>query len=616
MTRVLTAILAFTATLFFIGIVQRPLFMLYNKRSSSRPIRPIDVMAIYRHGLRGDTTVACYLTSLPLLILWGSALIPSFSPMPLLVVYSCVTAVAYAAIIVGDTALYDFWHFKIDASVLSYLKSPRAAAASVSAVYLMAAIAAIIAVAAAYGITMITTYHAGLAITLPPLSPSWLNTVAANLAFAALTALFVIGIRGLGIRPCNPAQACFSPEPFFNHSAVNAVQNFTYSLSDKDDGYATRFQFMDTDECRDIVGKLYPRTGEPTVGFLNTPRPNVLLIVWESLSARFVEVTGGDPEITPALNRLAREGVAFTRMDCGSFLTDRGLACIISGIPGQPTTYIGKYTRKLPALPALPRQLRGLGYKTAVVHGGDLSVRRKADFYLASGHDRLITINDFPSSAPRCKWGIHDEETFTRVYDEIMSFTARDEKWMMTLQTLSSHEPFDVPYHRLVNKMDNAFAYTDEQLGRFIGRMRETAAWDDTLIVIVGDHGVHHGSEYGPQLPRDQYVHIPAVFTGGAISRHMTIDTITAQTDIAATILGQMGLPHDEFPFSRDVLAQNYTEPTSFHSYKNGIFMRDNDGFIEVDTETGTVKSGDGSDNRLKKAQAVLQHLYRYLDSL
>ena len=81
------------------------------------------------------------------------------------------------------------------------------------------------------------------------------------------------------------------------------------------------------------------------------------------------------------------------------------------------------------------------------------------------------------------------------------------------------------------------------------------------------------------------------------------------QTDLAATLLGQMGIGHEDFVFSRDVLADTYTHPFSFHSYNNGFLLRDAAGFTDYDNVAGRAVEGT-NEEREKMGKAILQTLY------
>lgn len=605
LTAPLAVIASVAATMIFCMVVQRPLFLLYNRRSMSRRLTLSDFLQSSRHGAYTDLIASCCLSAVPwiILTLYNNFNLPA---RPILDIYTAVVSLAVGAAVVSDTALYDFWHFKLDSSVLVFLKSPKGAFASVSSRYLVAGIMAILIVSALYFVWMAWVYSL---IDLGAVSRSWESYLFGNLLMLVLLGLMGVAVRGVGMRPNNPTIALYGPIPLLNHAAQNSIYTFIYSL-DRKNPYSTDFRYYPQAEAEATFAKLYPRTPLHTTPILNTDRPNIVFIVWESLSKKFFD----DPTVTPNLNRLAAEGVVFTNMDCGSYLTDRGLISIFSGLPGQPNATVGKYPGKLAKLPALPRRLKEAGYATTVIHGGDLSVRQKADYYLASGHDRLIAESAFSQSDPRCKWGVHDEVTFRRLAEEI---SRAPQPWMMTLQTLSSHEPFDVPGEAASpDRMAAAFAYTDRALGEFAEALRQSPAWGNTLVVVVADHGVHYGSEYGEPLDHYDFPKIPAVMFGGAVKQPMRIDTITSQTDLAATILAQMGLPHDDFIFSRDVLADDYPDRQfSFHSYHNGVAVRTPHGWLDYNTISESVAWGP-DEHRERMARTILQRLYTYIDSL
>jgi len=384
-----------------------------------------------------------------------------------------------------------------------------------------------------------------------------------------------------------------------------------YSLSVKDK-IKGAFHFFPDEECKEAFSKLFPGDEAPDVKLLNTDRPNVLFIIWESLCARFIGPLGGAEDVTPNFNRLADEGVLFTRVDANSFRTDRALVALLSGYLAQPTTSVIRMTRKLPNLPALPRVFRDAGYDTTVLHGGDLSIFHKKDYYLTIGHDRAVTEDDFPKDSPRGKWGVHDGITMEWLAGDIMRATAEGRRWFTTYQTLSSHETYEVPYSRLLPErpIENSFAYVDAEFGKLIDKLKGSGAWKDLLIVVVGDHGC----DIKEPMVRSRFPHIPILLAGGAVKGPMRIGTIMSQSDLAATLLGQLGLPHDDFIFSRDVLAPSYRYPFSFHTYQNGFMFRDATGYTVVDNDSDTAVENPDP-HRERNGRVILQSLYADLAS-
>lgn len=592
------------------SVVQKPLFLLLNRRAAGRGLRVAEVAASYRHGFRTDAIIASYLTALPMLIGGISAMIPGVSPRIPLTVYNAVIALPVALIALSDAVLYGFWFAKLDASVLAYLRNLKAAFASVSGLYVITAAAAAMLLAAVVfaGLQAVTGLYVGYstAYTL-----RWWSYPLIILAIILGAGVLFMIIRGLGIRPNTPSVAYFSPLPFLNHLALNPIYNFIYSLSTRDE-FTGSFRSMTDEECDTVLSDAFPTGGTPVRRLLRTKRPNILLIVWESLGAELTGCVGSRPDITPNLDAMAREGVLFSRVSAGSFRTDRGIVCLLSGLPGQPTTSIVRYTRKLPALPALPRRLAEIGYDTMAIHGGDMSFMHQNDYYLACGCQRLMSQSDFPSGLDKNKWGVHDGPVMDVCGDLIEEAQRSGSPWMKILLTLSSHEPFEVPYNRLPHRIDNSFAYTDASLGRLKERLRMMPGWDDLLVIVVADHGLNLTNN--PDSRRD-YCHIPIVLWGGAVERPQVIDTPMSQTDLAATLLGQMGIDHSDFPFSRDVTADTYTRPFGFHTYNNGFLVDTPEGHTDYDNVAAAAVSGaDASRERLGKA--ILQRLYAYLSKL
>jgi len=597
----------YASWLLYFQMFQRPLFLLYNRKLSTRPISVHDLPDMWRYGLKTDVIVCAYLTSVPLLASISQAFIQTDFLPQFMTFYNAATAIVAGLMVIADTALYSFWQHKIDASVLAYLKTLKWAIASVSTLYIAGSIFALLMVAGctycwlelvcAVSMSHGTFIAHGIA-----------ESIVTALTGTALIGVLVVLIRGMRRRPNNQSLSYYSNNQFLNHAALNPVYAFIYSLgvNDKIEG---AFHYTDSDECGKEFNDLYPASHGTSEKALNTNRPNVLFIIWESLSARFVEELGGEKDVTPNINRLSHEGLFFTRVDSNSFRTDRGLVALLSGYLAQPTTSVIRMTNKLPNLPAFPKKFKDAGYETTAVHGGDLMVFNMSEYFLTIGHDHIVSEPDFQPSMSRGKWGVPDGEVFEWVYEDIQNKHKEGRQWYTSLLTLSSHEDWKVPYNRIPDdEIANSFAYVDDAFGRLVDRLRQTPAWDNLLIVVTGDHGCNAGEP----LSHDKYSHIPLLMLGGAVKAPRRIDTIMSQSDIASTILGQLDMPHDEFIFSRDVMSESYKYPFSYHTFINGFMFRDATGFTVVDNVTDSAISNPDKD-REHKGRIILQYLYEDL---
>ena len=152
----------------------------------------------------------------------------------------------------------------------------------------------------------------------------------------------------------------------------------------------------------------------------------------------------------------------------------------------------------------------------------------------------------------------------------------------------------------------NAFNYLDACIGEFVEALRKTEVWERTLVVMLPDHGIpYDGLDETTPLKN----HIPMIWVGGAVKGPREIYKVCNQTDLAATLLGQLGLQHGEFRFSRDVLSETYQEPFAINTYDDGYSVYDSTGFVNYDfIGEKIVKSEGGQAAKLmEKAKAVLQ---------
>lgn len=594
-------------TVLLIFILQKPLFMLYNG-SIEKGFGLADYMQVMVHGAGLDAATAGYLTAFPFLTVLISVWCKRFPLKKILCGYYVLAAALVSIVFVADTALYPFWGFKLDASVFLYIDSPKEALASVSFGFILLRVVAIL-------LLIVLNSWILLKIT-PSVLTATRRRMAGTAGMLLLGGVLFIVIRG-GVTEStsNIGQVYFSNEPFLNHSAVNPDFSLLSSMGKSRD-FASEFDFFDEEKRAALFDGLYPVTdGDSVIQVLNTQRPNILVILMEGFGSAFVEPLGGLPEVAPHFNRLSKEGVFFTNCYANSFRTDRGTVCTFSGYPGLPTASVMKMPAKSRTLPAIAEALSKAGYKTDFLYGGDINFTNMKSYLLSTGYQRLTADTDFSLAEQTGNaWGVNDEITFDYLYNRIRN-RKEEGPWHTAFLTLSSHEPFEVPYHRLDEKIPNAFAYTDECLGKFVDRLKQTPAWNDLLIICLPDHGFYYPREGSHVLPR--FYHIPLLWLGGAVKQPVRVDKIMNQTDLAATLLGQLGLEHTAFTFSRNVLGSDYTYPFAFYTFNNGFSFRDSTGVTVFDNHSGSIVFDEpaADESRPDKGKAILQTVYDDLGS-
>ena len=155
----------------------------------------------------------------------------------------------------------------------------------------------------------------------------------------------------------------------------------------------------------------------------------------------------------------------------------------------------------------------------------------------------------------------------------------------------------------------NAFAYTDSCAGDFVRQLKETPLWKNSVVLFVPDHlGVY--PESIDHLSPERYT-IPLILTGGAGKEPQRITAYGSQIDIAATLLAQLGLPHDDFTFSKNIL--NPSSPHfAFFTFPNifGMVTADNEVVFNCESNTVAMDEGTHQGENLNKGKAYLQKLY------
>lgn len=453
----------------------------------------------------------------------------------------------------------------------------------------------------------------------PSFPPTGLEQLGSTFAILLAGGILFIPIRGgVTTSTANVGMVYFSQNQFLNHSAINPCFSLIASLSKQQD-FASQFDFYPEEKRKALFDTLIqaqdslcPGDSIPTepVKLLTTTRPNILIIIMESFTANAIEAVGGEPGITPNLNRLSKEGVLFTNLYANSFRTDRGLVSVLNGYLAQPTTSIMKYPVKSQTLPSIAKSLNKEGYTADMLYGGDINFTNMQSYFYSSGYSKITADRDFPLSSRLSKWGANDDITFSHLYEDIKQRPVDGKPWLSTFLTLSSHEPFEVPFHHLEHPYLNSVAFTDSCIGNFIDTFKELPAWKNTVVIFVSDHGYRYPEnmqEYGPLR-----FHIPMLWLGGAIAEPKVIDTYANQTDLAATLLNQMGLPTDEFSFSKDIL--NPCVPHyAFYTFNNGFGFIDESGVSVYDNEGNKIlveEPESGNETRLEKGKVLLQTLY------
>ena len=316
-------------------------------------------------------------------------------------------------------------------------------------------------------------------------------------------------------------------------------------------------------------------------------RLNVIQITIESLSAEFLGCYGSpeykDKNLTPNLDRIARESLWFRHCYASGTRTVRGMEGLTLSIPPIPGQSVLRRAG-CENLTTLGSVVKAQGYDTAFIYGGDGFFDNMNYFFGSNGY-KLI---DLPRQEQDGKkptfgnaWGACDEDAFRWSLEAAdKSFTA-GKPFHHFVMTTSNHRPYTWPSGRIDDKLvgrDGGVAYTDFAIGAFLKEAQTKPWFKDTVFVIVADHCA---SVAGKRELEIRKYEIPLfIWSPGNIPARV-VNPMMSQIDTAPTVLGLLNLPYLSRFIGADVLRAGY-RPRAFISNYQKVAVLHEDGLLTV----------------------------------
>lgn len=584
------------------SVAAKVVFLLYQWKDSSA-LTGGDIWHILSGGLQLDLSLGGYIVMFAAVIMVFSCFL---SEKVIGLIFSALTLlflVFFSVVMTVDLELFKNWGYHLDTTPLLYLKTPKEAMAS-TPVWLIISLVLLMMMWITGGFWIFRKWVL-----------SGLHYAKRNYwgipVFLILGGLMLIPVRGgFNVAPLNSSFVFFHPRNMYaNQAAINPVWNFVYELMhikklDK------QYVYMPEQEALQLVDSVM-HTGTEFPRILKNERPNIVFLLLESFTANAIEALGGEPGATPTINQLVHEGILFSNIYATASRSDRGMVAAISALPSHPSVALIRYPNKMMEHPRFPKELEQAGYSTRYYYAGDINFGGFRSYVTMSFQD-MVTEDDFSGEAVRnrFKWGVHDQYMFQRLHEDLIK---APQPFMYMAFNMSSHEPFEVPGEVAIPGNDtehlfmNAIHYSDRCIGDLIRKCKESGIWDNTLFILMADHGTRHIKHVDPNMP--EAYHIPLILAGGALNVQDTVvNTIGSQTDMIATVLAQLGLDHSGYKYSRNLLANPVT-PFAFYSYPNAAAVVSGEGVSIMNLQSLQFITGDTLTQNKELLKAYLQEV-------
>ena len=578
--------------------LMRVFFMLFNLANGFSCSVP-EFFGAMLHGLKLDLSMAAYIGIFVTPFFIAFSFVKSHRAFRIFMdVLTALLLLVVMLIVVGDAEVYRSWQFRIDASVMQFFDHPRLMLAStpVWRIVLLFVILLVMAVA------LFLLYRLATRKLYDALEQERFF----SLFFVLLAAILVIPARGgVGIVPINAGSAYFCDNSFANHSAINVCWNFVsyYFAADTDFD-----KFMYYEEVGEIP---YDATPNEFYGkkVLKKKPDHIVFILLESFTWNAMCYDNPSESVTPKLLTWRDEGIFFSRCYASGDRSVRGIASIFSGIPSLPNYSVIKTPEKSQQMPSLLRVLKENGYgDISFYYGGDANFANM-NSYLCQNGAKVVSQNNLQLDCRSTYWGYDDECMFDLFYTHLQEV---DSASVSIYFTLNSHEPFDVPIapYGSADELSlsmNAYYYTDSCLNDFLVKMKSSSKWDNSLIILVSDHGKMFRSQNWQSLDKS---HILMQWMGGVVDGSFVCNLPCDQSDISATLLTAMGIGRDGFMFSEDIFGEN--RPTAFSPCGQGFDFVEGENGVWYAGDSDKFSPIDVSDSLKYRAKSYCQKVAEY----
>ena len=585
--------------LFF--VVQKPLFMLAQHKLLNG-VTVADWLRVIWHAFPLDLSVASYVTVVFGLLMVCAYFCPARIIARISTVYTALILLVCVTVFGIDIGVFPYWGFHPDKTLFIYLETPKEMFACAPWWVWVLGFAGIGLMWS--GCMAVWRYWMRSQADMER-PAKWSQRIGRAVGMLVLTALLFLPIRGsLTTSTMNTGRVYFSGNRILNQCAINPVFNIVESMSVLPFD-TQRYTSMPSEEARKLVEDILPRTTGSTEKMLRCTRPNIVFFILESFSSNAWDAM-------PNLRRLAGEGVCFSNAYASSFRTDRGVVAALSGFPGQPTSSLMLQPSKSRNLPQLSKSLAEEGYALKFWYGGDEDFTNMRSYLISGGFMERVNDHSFPVTDRLTKWGVPDHILFAKAAEEI-AHRSDTTPTLDVILSLSSHEPFEVQTaNRFDNPYLNSIAYTDSCIGAFVDSLRQTDAWQRTLLVFVADHGYPYPASVQNHEPA-RYK-IPIVWAGGAVAQHRQVPALCSQIDLIPTLLAQMEIDHSPYLFGKNIL-DTASVPFAFYSFNDGFALLTELDSVVIDAKADCRIIGQNDDME-KHARAFMQCVMEEIERL
>jgi len=428
------------------------------------------------------------------------------------------------------------------------------------------------------------------------------KSITAKIAISVIIVLlnFITARGSFGIFPLGVDNAEVSSNTFINKTAINCV--YTLQAAAEAKGKEKNFDYIEKTGYNNNIRQAFadflnknieeiPQQNPKQALLVKLPfneniekvKPNVIFIVMESFGTDLIKWNSENFNVLGELKKHFDADLVFYNFLPGHEGTIGSLEAAITNAGRRPLSrYLSqsKYAyEKYDFSGPVPYQKNG--YETVFIYGGNTGWRNVSVFFSNLGFDKVLGEGGMKKEYRRNQWGVYDEYLFDYIFHTMQS--SENRKFIYAMTT-SNHPPYSLPedYRTLplntpaelekvitgkdlASKRFAAYQYSNEMLGRFITKIKNSEYADNTIIAVTGDHNFWNVFTYSKERLFDSlsvpfYLYIPEKL------KPLNIDTevFGSHIDIMPTLYG-ISLSDTEYTaMGKNLLSENSSDNPAY----------------------------------------------------
>lgn len=357
----------------------------------------------------------------------------------------------------------------------------------------------------------------------------------------------------------------------------NGIFEFVRAFRSNKIDYRAFYRVLPENEAEILYRSTRVELAPPLIS-LPIKKPNVVMIVVESLGAKFIGPLSNNKDTTPYLNKLADNSIFFENFYATGTRTVRGLEALSLSVPPTPGYAVVKRPDHK-GLYSIGNTFTQNGYSATFLYGGRGFFDNMNSFFSGNGFS-IIDQTDFNDKEITFSnaWGVCDEDLFKKALNTINT-SDKTKPFLMFMLTTSNHRPFTYPEGKIDipsgTSRAGAVKYTDYAIGTFLEEATKQEWAKDTIFIVVADHSTEGRGRFDLEM-RD--FHIPLWIYSPNLLKPQLISKLGSQIDLLPTLIHMFGLKDESPFFGQSLLNPNWTEERAFIGnyqyvgyYKNNV---------------------------------------------